>query len=123
MTGYERIIRLMRQQGAANNPTPLQFGEMTSATTCMVGDLKLEKDDFLVAEHLTDHEITVSVSGWKTEDKSGGSGYAEFARHKHDIEVSKKKITIHNALKKGDLVLVQRMSDEQYIIIERLVEL
>lgn len=52
MNGYEQIIALMRQQGSKGNPSVLQFGEMTSGTTCMVGDLELEKDDLLVAEHL-----------------------------------------------------------------------
>jgi hypothetical protein len=89
MNGYERIINLMRQQGATNNPIPLQLGEMASATNCYVGDLKLDKDDFLVADHLTE----------KTASK------------------------VTSKLKKGDTVLVQRMSDEQYVIIERLVEL
>lgn len=102
MNGYERIIILMREQGAVKNPASLQLAEMTSATTCKIEDLKLEADDLLIAEHLTDYEIEI-----ESED---------------DLEVPNMKIKVHGALKKGDLVLVQRMSDEQYIIIEKLAE-
>lgn len=98
MNGYERIIKMMREQGAVNNPASLQLGEMTSAKTCKVGDLKLDADDLLIAQHLTDYEIKI------------------------DIESEGEKIKVRGALKKGDLVLVQRMSDEQYVIIEKLVE-
>ena len=90
MNAYERIIKLMREQVA----------EMTSATSCKVGDLKLDADDLLIAEHITDYEIKISP-------QSGG-----------DTRV----IKVHSVLKKGDVVLVYRLSDEQYVIIEKLVE-
>ena len=99
MNGYERIIKMMREQGAVNNPASLQLGEMTSAKTCKIGDLKLDADDLLIAQHLTDYEIKIDI-----ESKENT------------------KIKVRGALKKGDLVLVQRMSDEQYVIIEKLVE-
>lgn len=104
MNGYERIINLMREQGAVKNPTSLQLAEMTSATTCKIGDLKLEADDLLIAEHLTDYEIEIDI-------ESEG-----------ELKVKNTKIKVHGALKKGDSVLIQRMSDEQYVIIEKLVE-
>ena len=81
MNGYEQILTLMRQQGGKSNPSVPVLAEMTSATTCAVGDLILDADDLLVAEHL-----------------------------KGDLQ-------------KDNVVLVQRLSDEKYAIIERLVEL
>ena len=100
VNGYERIIKMMREQGAAYNGPSLQLGEMSSKTVCMVGDLKLEKDDYLISQHLTEHEITIEEPGY-----------------------NKKTVKVYSRLKKGDIVLVQRISDEQYVIIERLVEL
>ena len=61
MNGYERIINMMREQGAVKNPASLQLGEMTSATSCKVGDLKLDADDLLIPEHLTDYEIKIDI--------------------------------------------------------------
>lgn len=102
MNGYERIINIMREQGAVKNPASLQLGEMTSAKTCKIGDLKLDADDLLIAEHLTEYEKKIDI-----EDKG---------------TLTNTKIKIHGKLKKGDLVLVYRLSDEQYVIIEKLVE-
>lgn len=92
MNAYEQIIKTMRQQGSINNPATMQIAEMESAETCTVGELTLEKDDVLVAEHLK-------------------TGYMK----DNDTKIK--------PLKKGDVVLVQRISEEMYIIIERLVEL
>lgn len=81
MNGYEQIITLMRQQGCIGNLPVPRLAEMTAETKCDIGDLVLDNDDLLVADHLK------------------------------------------GKLKKGDTVLVQRVNDETYAIIERLVEL
>ena len=79
MNGYEQIINLMRQQGGVNNLPVPRLAEMTAPAECDIGDLILDSDDLLVADHLK------------------------------------------GELKKGDTVLVQRVNDETYAIIERLV--
>ena len=121
MNGYERIINLMREQGAVKNPASLQLAEMTSATTCKIGDLDIEADDLLIAEHLTDYEIEIDIES----EGDLEAPTTTVSQHAHTVKsmTSKNtKIKVHGALKKGDLVLVQRMSDEQYVIIEKLVE-
>lgn len=121
MNGYERIITMMREQGAVNNPASLQLGEMTSAKACKIGDLKLDADDLLFARHLTDYEIKIDVEDEGTLTASTTTN----AQHEHKVKsiTSKNtKIKVHGALKKGDLVLVYRLSDEKYAIIDKLVE-
>lgn len=81
MDGYEQIIKLMRQQGKVNDLPVPRLAEMTAPEECDVGDLILDNDDLLVADHLK------------------------------------------GKLKRGDTVLVQRVSDETYAIIERLVQI
>lgn len=108
MNGYERIINMMREQGAVKNPASLQLGEMTSATSCKVGDLKLDADDLLIPEHLTDYEIKIDI-------ENKGTLTAP-------TTTKNTKIKVHGALKKGDIVLVYRLSDEQYAIIDKMVE-
>lgn len=61
-------------------PVP-RLAEMTSTEECDVGDLVLDKEDLLIADHLK------------------------------------------GKLKKGDAVLVQRLNDETYAIIGRMVAL
>lgn len=52
MTGAERIVLLMRQQGKKQAGRGLQLAKMESAEKCVVGDLALEREDYLKAEHL-----------------------------------------------------------------------
>lgn len=121
MNGYERIIKMMREQGAVNNPASLKLGEMTSAKSCKVGDLKLDADDLLIAEHLTDYEIKIDIEN-EGELEASTTTVLQHANAIKSITSKNTKIKVRGALKKGDLVLVQRMSDEQYAIIEKLVE-
>lgn len=121
MDAYEKIIKIMRNQGAVKNPVSLQLAEMTDATSCDVGELHLEAEDLLISQHLTDYEIKIDI-----EDKGElNSATTTVAQHKHDIATFtsiETKIKVHGKLKKGDLVLVQRLSDEKYVIIEKLLE-
>lgn len=49
---YEDMIRMMQQQGAANNSAEVTTAVMTGAKSCKVGDLPLSGSDLLIAEHL-----------------------------------------------------------------------
>ena len=80
MNGYEKIIDLMRKEGATKNPETPKLAEMISEDECSLGDLTLDSDDLLVADHLK------------------------------------------GKLEEGDTVLIQRIDDETYVIIERVVE-
>ena len=100
MNQYEEILNLMREQGKKDNPTSIQIGVMKSADTCTIGTLELSGDDLLIAEHLkTGYHCAVD----------------------NETPSKKDKNTFIGVLKKGDKVAVYRISDELYIILERLV--
>lgn len=100
MNPYEEMLSIMRNEGKKDNTAPIQIGVMTGETSCKIGKLTLSDDDLLIAEHL------------KT-----GYHYAVY-----DNEPSRKdENTFVEPLKSGDKVAVYRVSDEQYIILERLV--
>ena len=121
MEGMEKLIKVMRKEGSRNNPDPLVLGEMTSSDKVEIKGMEFEGEDLYFAEHLLDHDVETTITGWKTQAKSGGSGYAEFASHVHEIEISKKKVKVHTTLKAGDLVLCYRIEDDKYVIIEKVV--
>mgnify|MGYP001063316984 CR=1 FL=1 len=52
MNGYERIIALMREQGAAKNPQAPRLAEMTAEDKCDIGGMELDAEDLLIADHL-----------------------------------------------------------------------
>lgn len=100
MSPYEEMLNVMRNEGKKDNSAPIQIGEMTGAESCKIGQLTLSGDDILIAEHL------------KT-----GYHYAV----DNDTPSKRDKNTFIEPLKSGDKVAVYRMSDELYIILERLV--
>ena len=97
---YEEILGIMRNEGSKDNTAPIQIGVMTGAASCKIGKLTLSGGDLLIAEHLkTGYHCAV-----------------------YDDTPSKKdKNTFVAPLKSGDKVAVYRISDELYIILERLV--
>lgn len=100
MNAYEELLNVMRNEGKKDNTAPIQVGVMTGAASCRIGKLTLSESDLLIAEHL------------KT-----GYHYAVY-----DDKPSKKdKNTFIGPLKSGDNVAVYRISDERYMILERLV--
>ncbi|WP_455714677.1 DUF2577 family protein [Anaerosporobacter sp.] len=90
--GYEKLIVAIKQLCASKNN--ILLGVMLSSNSCKINELQLDRDDLYIAEHLT-------------------TGYLRF---NEDTYTNVEK------LKLGDLVLVCKISDEKYAIIERLVE-
>lgn len=102
MNPYEELLKIMRNEGKKDNTAPIQIGIMTSSTSCKIGELSLSGNDLLIAEHL-----------------KKGYHYAVY-----DDKPSKKdENTFIKPVKTGDKVAVYQMSDDLYIILERLVPL
>lgn len=100
MNPYEEILKIMRKEGKKDNTASIQIGIMDSPMSCSIGDLKLSDTDLLIAEHL----------------KTG------YYYNIDDNRPSKKdKTTFIKGLEKGDKVAIYRISDELYIILERLI--
>lgn len=111
VSSYEKIVTLMQEQGAVNNSASLQVGIMTSDKTCKIGELELDQDDLLIDERLVNPVLTVLDFNILA---NGG------ASHTHDWS---DKSTYLKPLKKGDKVAIQRVSDDLYIIVGKLVSL
>lgn len=102
MNQYEKLLSIIQEQSVAFNSESLEIGEMTSKTTCKKGDLILDSEDLYIADHLTKRictEVNISLVDGEIVDKS-------------------KYIEPLNA---GDLVVLYRISDEKYLLIERVV--
>lgn len=113
MNGAEKLLRIMRQQGAAENPPKLQLGEMLSDTMCRVAGNALGKEDLMVAEHLTlEYELTTSavISAMINSNEAS-------------VNITDQKVRVRNKLKEGDTVLLYRISEDKYVIIEKVVSL
>lgn len=90
----------MRDEGKKDNTAPIQIGVMTGESSCKIGRLALSGSDLMIAEHLK-------------------TGYHQAVCD--DAPSKKDENTFVAPLKSGDKVAVYRISDELYIILERLV--
>jgi hypothetical protein len=86
--GYEKLARMIKE--SKNQSNIIFKGTMTSPTTCRINKLILDRDDLLIAEHLT--------TGW----------YKSVSER---VE----------PLKSGDIVIVIRLDETTYAILERVV--
>ena len=126
------LIQLIKQMAVeavrASKPCDYIVGSVTETDPLKIkvsNTLILEEEFLDLTRNGTDYETVVSITkeyDWKTQDKSGGSGYSAFETHSHDIVTEKKKIKIHNALKADDKVLMLRKSGgQEFIVIDRMV--
>lgn len=100
MTGYEKLLMLLRDEGSRYNPPSLMLGEMISNTEVSLGRMTLDPDDYYISEHLTKPILTELKLTSTLADKS------EYIK----------------PLKKGDIVLLYQISEDKFVIIERVVE-
>lgn len=113
MNGAERILQIMRQQGSVENLPMLELGEMLTDSTCRAGGNELQKDDLMIAAHLIEeYDLMISADISATIDSKASN-----------IKVSGEKVRVKHTLKKGDTVLLYRISEDKYVIIEKVVSL
>lgn len=100
-------------QGIVKSISPLKI-QIVNDEKRIVGP-----NSVIVPWHLTDYSTEVTVN-WLTESASGGSGEAAYAAHSHAI-IGRKTITVHNALKTGEIVHVLSFNHgKQYFVLDKV---
>lgn len=76
-------------------------------------------EEFLILTDLVrDYDVDITVNH-TTENKSGGSGDAQFESHNHAYS-GRKRITIHNGLSIGEsVILIQQSGGQEFIVLSR----
>lgn len=106
----------------AGKPAEICFGKVTSSSPLKIlveQKMTLGAAQLVLTRNVTNFTTEVTVD-WSTENKSGGSGDASFASHKHAI-TGRKKITVHNGLVVGDeVILFRQQGGQKYIVVDRI---
>ena len=77
--------------------------------------LTLEEAFLILTNNVRDYTVDITVEDWQTENY-GSSEY----RHNH-VEKRKKKITVHNALKVGDeVIMLQQKGGQMYVVLDKI---
>lgn len=118
---YAEMLNMMRSQGSKDNPITLLLGVMQSANSVKIDDLILNSEDLYIADYLVagySRQIEtpyVSEVDVQTED-SGENVTTNITRQS--------SISYKEGLKKGDLVVIQKLNNnDMYVILARVVQL
>ena len=114
----EVVKRAAVEAVEAQKPVHLLFGQVISASP-----LKIQVDQksiytekmLVLTRNVTDFEVDMTVSHIAL-NRAGGSGDPAFASHNHDYK-GKKKFKVHNALIKGDWVLLGRIQGGKRFVV------
>lgn len=118
----EVVKRAAVEAVEAQKPVHLLFGQVIS-----ISPLKIQVDQksiytekmLVLTRNVTDFEVDMTVSHI-TLNRACGSGDPAFASHNHDYK-GKKKFKVHNALMKGDWVLLGRIQGgKRFVVIDRI---
>ena len=106
---YAEMLNIMREQGKKDNPVNLQLGIMQSENSVKIDDLILTSDDIYITDHLQKN-YTKKLT---------------LEHYTDDVLTSTETVKAINeeGLKKGDLVTVQKLNNNMYVILERVVAL
>lgn len=96
MDPHDKIIKILK--GLNDISLVFSVATMTGSNTCKVNGLLLKSDDLYISEHLTTGYV-------KSITQSGVTVTAEYSE----------------ALKSGDTVVIVKIDDEKYAILERVV--
>jgi hypothetical protein len=116
---YAEMLNMMRLQGGKDNPVTLQLGIMQSANSVKIDDLILDAEDLYIADYL--------VADYSRQLKTPYISNVEVSHSEdteHDVSLTEQDGIIYtDGLKKGDLVVVQKLNNnDMYVILARVVQ-
>jgi hypothetical protein len=134
MPNYNELLDVMKQsaKGVMDDAdlADICFGTVASASPLKVKveqKYEIGKENLVVPQYLTNFTVGVTVS-WQTENETyqhshtveGTESSQDSHTHKHSISGTK-QITINNALKSGDkVILIKQLGGQKYLIIDRV---
>ena len=132
MLDANNLVELIKQAAKeavdAGQDTDFCYGTVTCASPLKIlveQKMELTAAQLVLTRNVTNYSTSVSISSeipWSTENKSGGTGESSFASHNHSINGTK-TLTINNALKKGDkVILIRKKGGQEYLVLDRVVK-
>ena len=135
--GFEKIIKVMRDQVESQFVPPFTFGTMKEDGKIDVGEVELDADMYYRLDGLL-HDAPIHVTGWETDAEftveefslqgtltvQGSSNTAQFVGEgdtiKGKIKVEEYDTEAHWIIEPGDTVLMCRLSEEQFMLLGKV---
>ena len=120
---YAEMLNMMREQGKKDNPDTLQLGIMQSATSVKIDDLILTKENLYIADYLVSGYTRKLETPYLSDVKLEVNKGEQYVSNVEAELTEEKKVVLKDGLKKGDLVAVQRLqNNNMYVILARVVK-
>ena len=142
MNSFAKILQLQKQAAIeaieSRDPTRILFGTVTSANPINIQiDQKtiLTDEEIILTDAVRDHKVEMTVDHETEEEEQehfhaftdvtpGGptpsQTQAQNMKHKHKYK-GKKVFTVHNALKKGEtVILIQMQGGQRFVVLDRV---
>lgn len=110
---YAQMLQLMRSQGSKDNPETTKIGVMLSANSVKLDDLTLYPEDLYIADYLVNGHIYQVETPYVYD--------VQFGHYDGSFSTTDKAVRV-NGLKAGDLVAVQKLDNNMYLIYARVVK-
>lgn len=133
MFNADDLLKLIKKTAVeavnASKPANAVFGKVISVSPLQIKvdqKLILTSAQLVLSRNVTDHTVSVGIK-WETENElttrvsetADGLSFSD-VNHKHKIQ-EKKTMTIYNALKTDDeVILIQAAGGQKYIVIDRI---
>jgi len=135
---YNALVNIIKQAGLeatkADKPVNVCYGKVTSISPLRIlvdQKITLGSAQLTLTRNVTDYDVEITLDEWETEkseeqESSEATNETESSEgtqpHTHKLK-GKKKMKVHNALKKDEKVLLLRVQGGQkYIVIDRVVK-
>lgn len=114
---YGRMLQMMRNAASKEVPTGIQKGEYLGDGQFLIGDMTLDRDDYIILQNqITIDEKTFDIPGLEEQTHT----VTRTVTHSHGSESFSFDVSVP-ALQKGDTVLAYQFGDEEYAIIGKVV--
>lgn len=118
------IKKAANEANEASQPSDFCFGKVTSANPLKIlveQKMTLSAAQLILTRNVTDYKTNVTIS-WATGTKNGENEELPFSSHSHSLSGTK-EMTIHNALRVGDeVILLKKKGGQKYLVIDRVVK-
>lgn len=119
----EALKKAARDEREASKPVSIYFGEVISRKPLKINveqKMILGEQQLILTRNVTDYMTPVTVQ-WETGTGTLADGKTTaYPAHVHGLE-GKKNFLMHNALEKGDLViLLRQQAGQKFVVLDRI---
>lgn len=122
---FNTMKKVAKQAIEASQPSDFCFGKVINTSPLKISveqKMMLGTAQLVLSRNVTDFKVNITVD-WNTGKTDGKEEKLPFSSHNHTIS-GNKTLTVHNALKNGDeVILLKQKGGQKYLVLDRVVSI